>query len=496
MPGQTVEPHNLLVIMSDEHSAKHLGCYGSALVKTPHIDALAARGTRFAISYTNSPVCIPARAIFATGRYVHQVGFWDNANPYDGSVESWHHRARAAGHRVVSIGKLHYRSTDDDNGFSEEIIPMHVVDGQGDLLGLIRDDLPKRGASWKMAGMAGPGESPYTFYDREIAARAQVWLREQAPKHRDRPWVLFVSFVAPHFPLTAPPEHFYRYYEDPRLPLPKLYAREWRPDHPYLKEYGASFAYDEHFDDADKVRRAVAGYFGLCSFLDENIGKILTTLADCGLGGSTRVVYTSDHGDNLGARGVWGKSTMYEESTRVPLIMAGPGVAANAVCATPTSQVDSFPTALAAVGVRDALPPGFPGRSLFDVAAAPPEPDRLIFSEYHGMGSTSGVFMVRKGRHKYVYYTKFSPELFDLETDPEEVDDLALRGRHEDLLARCHAALAGVCDPLAVDAQARRRQAQVLAKHGGREAVIARGDFGFSPPPGIRPEFQKVLPTG
>ena len=103
--------------------------------------------------------------------------------------------------------------------------------------------------------------------------------------------------------------------------------------------------------------------------------------------------------------------------------------------------------------------------------------------------------MVRKGRHKYVYYTKFSPELFDLDTDPEEVDDLAQRAGHEGLLARCHAALAGVCDPIAVDARARRRQLEVLARHGGRAAVIARGDFGFSPPPGIRPEFQKVLPS-
>jgi choline-sulfatase len=494
MPARTIEPQNLLVIMSDEHSAKFLGCYGHPLVKTPHVDALAACGIRFDVSYTNSPVCIPARAIFASGRYVHQIGFWDNANPYDGSVESWHHRLREAGHCVVSIGKLHYRSTEDDNGFCQEIIPMHVVNGHGDLLGLIRDEMPKRGASWKMACMAGPGESAYTSYDREIAAHAQIWLREEAPKHRDKPWVLFVSFVAPHFPLTAPPEHFYRYYSDPQLPLPKLYEKERRPTHPYLKEYGASFAYDEHFDDPDKVKRAVAGYFGLCSFLDENIGKIVSTLADCGLSSSTRVVYTSDHGDNLGARGVWGKSTMYEESTRVPLIMAGRNIPANAVCVTPTSQVDFFPTALAAVGIRDGLALEFPGRSLFDIAAAPLQPARLVFSEYHGMGSTSGVFMIRKGRLKYVYYTKFAPELFDLDADPEELDDLAQTAGHEKVLAQCQTELMGVCDPVAVDAQARRRQAEVLALHGGREAVIARGDFGFSPPPGIRPEFQKVLP--
>ncbi len=168
-----MEPQNLVIIMSDEHNPKLLGCAGHPLVRTPNLDRLAARGTRFTASYCNSPVCIPARASFATGQYIHRSGFWDNADPYDGSVPSWHHRLRAAGHRVVSIGKLHFRSTEDDNGFSEEIVPMHVIEGKGDLMGLVRENLPRRGGSWKMAGMAGPGESPYTFYDRDIAARAK-----------------------------------------------------------------------------------------------------------------------------------------------------------------------------------------------------------------------------------------------------------------------------------------------------------------------------------
>ena len=171
-----MEPQNLLIIMSDQHSRNVLGCYGHPLVRTPNLDRLAARGTRFASCWTPSPVCIPARAAFATGKYIHQIGFWDNADPYDGSIPSWHHRLRDAGHTVVSIGKLHFRSDDDDCGFSELIIPMQVIEGKGDLLGLIRDDLPVRGAAYKMAQMAGPGESPYTHYDREIAARAEKWL--------------------------------------------------------------------------------------------------------------------------------------------------------------------------------------------------------------------------------------------------------------------------------------------------------------------------------
>jgi choline-sulfatase len=484
-----VRPANFLVLMSDEHNPKMLGCAGHPLVTTPNIDALAARGARFTAAYCNSPVCVPARAVFATGRYNHQIGFWDNADAYDGSATSWHHRLRAAGHRVVSIGKLHFRSSADDNGFSEEIVPMHLIEGKGDLMGLVRENLPRRGGSYKMAKFAAPGESSYTFYDRDIAARAQIWLREEAPKYRDKPWTLFVSFVSPHFPLTAPPEHFYRYYLDDRLPWPKLYDKAMRPDHPYLREYAASFAYDEHFETEDQVRRAVAGYLGLCSFVDEQVGKVLRALEESGLAGDTRILYTSDHGDNVGARGLWGKSNMYEEVAGVPLVMAGPDIATGSVVATPVTHVDAYPTLLEAVGLAPTQEErGFPGASLFEIARTAPM-DRAAFSEYHGMGSTTGAFMLRQGRWKYVHYAKYAPQLFDLESDPEELHDLAADPNHRAALEACRAALLRICDPTEVDVRAKQRQAELLAANGGRDAVIARGDLGFSPPPGAAAMF-------
>ena len=218
--------------MSDEHNPQVMGCAGHPIIRTPNIDALAARGTRFSSAYTTCPICVPARAAFAVGKYVHQIGYWDNGDAYDGAIPSWHHALRARGHEVVSIGKLHFRGAKgDDHGFTREIVPMHVVDAIGDVKGLVRDDIPKRKGGDKMAKYAGPGESAYTVYDREIAARAQVWLHEAAGRRHDRPWVLFVSFVAPHFPLTAPPEWYYEY-ASRDLPLPKQYARAGRPDHP------------------------------------------------------------------------------------------------------------------------------------------------------------------------------------------------------------------------------------------------------------------------
>jgi choline-sulfatase len=485
----TPKPQNLIVLMSDEHSIKHLGCYGGSVARTPHLDALAARGARFDNAYTCNPICIPARATFATGLYNYQLGFWDNGDPYEGSVPSWHHLLRDRGHRVESIGKLHFRATEDDNGFNLERIPMHVIDGKGDLMALIREDLPERKGAWKMAGMAGPGESIYTRYDRDIAAQAQSWLHEEANKHSDKPWVLFVSFVAPHFPLTAPSEYFYEYYESADLPMPKLYGQDERPQHPFLRDYADSCCYDRHFDSQDKVRRAVAGYFGLCTFLDEQVGKVLGALDNTGLAASTRVLYTSDHGDNLGARGLWGKSTMYQEAAAVPLIISGEDIRASSLVDTATSHIDVLPFILDATGEPDARPEQCDGTSLFELAAGA-TPQRTVLSEYHGMGSTTAAFMTRLEHYKYVHYAAAYPsQLFDLREDPEELHDRAADQSLRGVRDQAEADLRAMLDPQKVDQRAKARQAQLLALNGGRDVVIERGDLGFSVPPGVPPMF-------
>jgi choline-sulfatase len=484
-----MQAQNLLIIMSDQHSRSMMGCYGHPLVRTPNLDRLATRGARFTACWTPSPVCVPARAAFATGKYNHQIGFWDNADPYDGSISSWHHRLRDAGHRVVSIGKLHFRSDDEDCGFSQTLVPMHVVEGKGDLLGLIREDLPVRGAAHKMAGLAGPGESPYTLYDRDIAARAQVWLHEEAGKYTDRPWVLFVSFVAPHYPLTAPPEHYYRYYDDPRLPKPKFYDARLRPDHPFVRDYARSFNFDDYFKTDADIRRATAGYYGLCSFMDEQAGKVLDALDACGLTESTRVVYTSDHGDALGQRGLWGKSTLYEEVLGVPLIVAGDSIPRGVAIDTPATLLDIYPFIMDCAGESGAcfVDSDLPGFSIARLANGE-TPQRTVLSEYHGMGSTTGGFAIRNGRYKYIHYVKYGPQLFDLVGDPDEANNLAGDPNHAAVLKECEGKLRTILSPEDVDARAKHRQAEQLAHYGGREAVIARGDLGFSPPPGIRAE--------
>ncbi|AOB31757.1 sulfatase [Bordetella sp. H567] len=479
---------NLLIVMNDEHSRKALGCYGHPFVRTPNLDKLAGRGMQFNNAYSASPICVPARGAIATGRYVHEIGCWDNANAYDGTIPSWHHLLREQGHEVISIGKLHFQREGQDHGFDREIVPMHLAEGRGALISLLRDPTIKRGTSSALADTAGPGESAYTRYDREISAHAQVWLRETAPTLGPKPWALFVSFVAPHFPLTCPPEFYYQYPLD-RIDVPKLHGRQVEHVHPYVKGLWSYHRHADFFKDDMHVRKAIAAYYGLCTFIDGEIGKVLGALDSAGLADETRVIYTSDHGDNLGTRGLWGKNTMYEESVGVPLIVAGPDVP-HGVCDTPVSHIDMYPYILESVGAQpdDAVRPGVSLSDIWAGRKAPP----FAFSEYHASGSVDGVFMIRTQRYKYIFHVALLAELYDLERDPEELDNLAENPDYVGVVAELKAMLFTLCDPFEVDRAAKRRQAELIEQNGGREAVLSRGDFGNTPAPGTKVVYEKT----
>src|SRR5690606_34030496 len=169
----------------------------------------------------------------------------------------------------------------------------------------------------------------------------------------------------------------------------------------------------------------------------------------------------------------------------VPLIIAGDDIPENKVINTSVSHVDVYPFVLDAVGnTEPELRDGFPGTSLFELAQGA-MPDRNVMSEYHGMGSTTGAFMIRHGQYKYIYYAGYPSQLFDLQNDPEELVDLAADPKYGHVLEECRERLYEMCDPDEVDKRAKARQAELLAQNGGRDAVIERGDLGFTPVPGV-----------
>ena len=479
------EPRNLLLVMSDEHNPKMLGCSGHRQVRTPNLDRLAERGTRFGAAYTNSPICIPARAAFATGRYAHSTRHWDNAMPYDGAVRGWGHRLQDEGVRVESIGKLHFRGDGGNAGFAREIAPMHVMGGIGQVWGSVRDPLPPERRA-RMLGDIGPGLSSYNSYDRRIADEAKAWLADAAGRGGDRPWVLYVGFVAPHFPLTVP-EEFYHLYPLDELPEPKLHPDAGHARHPWIQRMDDFQQVDRHLSGEER-RMATAAYFGLCTYLDALVGEVLETLDACGLRETTRVIYTSDHGDNVGARGLWGKSNMYEEAAGIPLIMSGDGIAEGAVCETPVSLVDAFQTVLDAVGLAPrGAEEDLPGRSWFDIAGAARDPGRVVFSEYHAAASPSAAFMVRRGTDKLIHYVGHPPEFFDLARDPEETVNRAGDESCRGAVAELYGALGDICDPEATDRAAKDDQNALVARFGGPEKAFETGTPGATPAPSAEP---------
>lgn len=478
-----MSPRNVLIIMSDEHDPRYMGCSGHPFVRTPRLDALARGGVRFANAYTPSPICVPARAAFATGRRVHQTRHWDNAMPYTGEPQGWGHVLQRHGVRVESIGKLHYRAVEDPVGFDREHLPMHVVGGLGMVWASIRDPyLPRGDQGKRMLGeRIGAGESPYTAYDRDITDRTVQWLHDAA-RRREQPFVLYVGLVAPHFPLIAPEEFFAQYAGKEVAPV-KLHPAQGHALHPWVQAYADFQRNEQKFRSPEERLDAFRAYWALCSFVDHNVGRMLDTLHETGLQGDTTVIYTSDHGDNLGARGLWGKSTLYQESVCVPMIVSAPDLPAR-ICRTPVELTDLYPTILDAAGIDPA--PHMqqrPGRSLLAWAREDDEPGRAVFSEYHAAGSNTAGFMLRKGRWKLHYYVRHRPELFDLDSDPEELQDLAGEPAQAAVLHEMLQALRAICDPEAVDQLAKHDQRAMIERLGGVAVACGLGATGATPAP-------------
>ena len=479
-----IKGKNLLIIISDEHRKDAMGCVGHRVVKTPNLDALSARGTIFENAYTPSPMCVPTRASIACGDHVHKIGNWDSATPYCGKTRSWMMHLRDQGVEVSSIGKLHFRSAEDDNGFVEEILPMHVVGGVGWTIGLLRENSPKFNSAFELSADVGAGESTYTDYDLAITDATIRWLKE--PRRKYKMWTAFVSLVSPHYPLTAPQE-YYGMYDPSAIDLPVEYNNSKQPEHPELKNIASFFDYDQYFDE-QKMREAKVAYYGLTTFMDDCLGRIFAALNESDQVEDTVILYISDHGDMLGDQGFWTKQVMYDASVGVPMIAAGPGFPAGRRVKTGTSLLDIAATAVDVTGVKhDEISRELPGLSLRDIANTEDDPNRTIFSEYHDGGSTTGTFMVRWDHWKFVYYVGQAPQLFDIKADPNELINLSANKKNNRIiqatLKEGERRLREICDPEKVNSQCFEDQKQRIEELGGRKACINLYNFNHTPTP-------------
>ena len=360
--------------------------------------------------------------------------------------------------------------------------------GIGDVLGSVKDPMPLRKKAKNIVNRIGPGESTYTSYDRQIADPRVRMAADRGRQSRGRA-VDAVRLVRGASPALVRSAGVLRSLRGHRAADAQA-AHGSEQDHPWLAARRASHAVDPFFTD-DTRRIAIRSYYSLVSWLDSNVGRVLAALDAARLAGSTRVIYTSDHGEDLGGRALWGKGTLTEESSGIPLIVSGPDVPRGKRVAAPASLLDVFPSVLDCCGVAlQSEDQDLPGKSLFQMAAAPDDPQRPLLTQYHAAGADSGAFMLRRGKMKFLYYVGYPAQLYDLARDPGEMRDVSRDPAYRDTLKRMESELRGLVDPEAIDARAKSDQRAIVERNGGREAVVARGMFGYTPAPGETPEYQ------
>ena len=432
---------NVLVIMSDEHNAGVLGCYGNKIIHTPNLDRLATQGVVFNAAYTNSPLCVPCRLSFTSGKYISRVGAWSNTCrlPSD-DFPSIARIMNAAGYESYLCGKMHY-DAEHRYGFTEIGGNMNGSHFMGKGSRRPADDLNSEGLSGRFE-KCHPGEhSNVLDHDRKVTAGAVEVLKNR--KSTGKPFFMIAGYLAPHFPLIVP-EQYWDHYKG-KVPMPTIppgYLDSLPLNYKHLR---AGFQIVDV--PPDIVRKGRELYYGLTEWVDEEIGKTLKALDANGLADNTVVIYTADHGENMGEHGLWFKNCLYDSAARVPLIVSWPkrwpgGQHRSGAC----SLVDVVQTIAQIGGAK--VPADWNGSSLCAYLDDPKAPSRdLAVSEYYAHNIASGYAMLRRGTWKYVYHTPpddkhpTQRELYDLQSDPGELHNLAADPDQQGRIKEMHALL-------------------------------------------------------
>jgi choline-sulfatase len=457
---------NIVLVMADQLAAHFLPAYGHPVVRAPHISALAASGTVFESAYCASPLCAPSRSAMLAGRRASAVEVYDNAAELAASTPTIAHLLRAAGYHTVLSGKMHFVGPDQLHGF-EERLTTDVYPAGFDWTPDWRLPADAR-LPWyhNMSGILDSGvreAAMQTAYDDEVCFRAVERIRDLARTPDRHPFFLAVSFTSPHDPWEVRARHW-DLYADGEIDPPAVAAIPRAQADPHSLRLRDMCGLDERpLTDAEIVR-ARHGYYAAISYMDDQVGHVLAALRENDLSGRTVVVFTADHGEMGGERGLWFKMSFHEGSARVPLIVAGPGVRAGRV-PEPVSQLDVAPTLadLAATGAAEA---GFEGRSLAPVLRTGAIEPATVAAEYLAEGVTAPAVMLRRGPYKLVRCPGDPDLLFDVHADPHETTDLAADAAH----AAARAALdaeAGARWDLA------RLRERVLASQARRRLVAA-----------------------
>lgn len=470
-PNMTRKP-NILFIQTDQMTALALAPYGDKVCKAPNLEHLAETGVLFENAYCNFPLCAPSRFSMAAGQLCSAIGAFDNAAELPASIPTYAHYLRSLCYQTALSGKMHFIGPDQFHGFETRLtaelypadfswVPNWGNEGK-------RDTNDTRSVT--VSGICE--RSVQLDYDDEVTHKAVQHLYDLARSGDERPFFLQVSYTHPHEPYLCRKEDW-DLYEGVEIPPPAVPALAESELDAHSVRLLRDFAMlGVRFDAAD-VMRARRAYYGSISYIDRQLGKVLATLRATGADQNTIVVFTSDHGEMLGERGMWFKKHFFEPALRVPLMISAPWIAPQRVREL-VSLVDLLPTfaglATGGRGTEEIEPlEGMDLTALLDRGEPPPR--RTVYAEYLAESTTAPIFMIRRGQHKYISSSRDPKLLFDLQSDPRELRNLADAPACAQLAAAFEAEVQEKWDAPALSAQIllsqRRRQLILNAQRQG-----------------------------
>ena len=455
------ERPNILIFMVDQLNGTLFPDGPADWLHAPNLKALAARSTRFANTYTASPLCAPGRASFMSGQLPRRTRVYDNAAEFASDIPTYAHHLRAAGYATTLSGKMHFVGPDQLHGFEERLTTdIYPAD-----FGWTPDyDKPGERIDWwyhNLGSVKGAGVAEITNqleYDDEVAFNAVRKVYDLGRRHEPWPWMLTVSFTHPHDPYVAR-RKYWDLYENCEHLDPEIAPIAYEDQDPHSQRLMDACDFRALDITADDIRRSRRAYFANISYVDEKIGEILGALRGTRQEDNTIIAFASDHGDMLGERGLWFKMNFFEGSARVPLMIAAPGLPAGRVDA-PVSTMDLTPTLCDLAGISlDAIAKWTDGETLVPLANGVKRttPVRM---EYAAEGSVAPMVCLREGQWKYTQCAADRAQLFDIANDPNELSNLASDPAHVETLARFAAKAAEYWDLFAFDSEVRASQAR------------------------------------
>jgi choline-sulfatase len=420
---------NILFIMADQLAASALKAYGHKLVKTPNLDRLAETGVVFENAYSSSPLCAPARATVMNGLLPWQTGVYDNAAEFPSAIPTWAHYLRLQGYHTCLSGKMHFVGPDQLHGLQDRLTTdIYPAD-----FGWTPDwRLKQERIDWwyhNMTSVLQPGIAEITNqleFDDEVAFLAVRKIYDYARYEQDTPFCLMASFTHPHDPYAARAQ-FWDLYRDEDIDLPRVPRIGPSALDPHGRRlYDMSAMADYEVTEAD-LRAARHGYYSNISYVDDLVGQLLAALEATGKIDDTVIVFTSDHGDFLGERGLWYKMSFLEPAAHVPLIISAPKFFGPRRVKEPVALTDILPTLMdVATAGKTELSREVDGRSLHPLLLGKTEnPDATAWGQYLAEGVVTPMHMLRRGPWKYIHCPGDPELLFNLEDDPDELNNLA-----------------------------------------------------------------------